>query len=102
MTDRTRQTSNVINKLPVYFKQSTPPSGVDEKIGDMWFNGTEEVRVSSGKPLSSMQKIVDRHKEKKAEKAKTKIKKINSVRSKKEKAERPPIKIPKLKKKRSL
>ena len=100
--DRTRRTSNVINKLPVYFKQSTPPSDVNEKIGDMWFNETSEGRVGSGKPLLSMQKIVDKRKEKEASKSKPKIKKIDSVRSKKEKAERPPIKIPKLKKKRSL
>lgn len=79
--DRTRRTSNVINKLPVYFKQSTPPSGVDEKIGDMWFNGTAEGRVGSGKPLLSIQKLINKRKQK---------------------AERPPIKIPKLKKKRSL
>lgn len=82
MSDRSRQTSNVIKKLTAYFNQSTPPAGVDEKLGDIWFNETTRGVVGSGKPLSSMQKVVSKRK--------------------KEKAERPPVKIPKLKKKRSL
>lgn len=100
MSDRSRQTSNVIKKLTAYFNQSTPPAGVDEKLGDIWFNETTKGRVGSGKPLLSMQKIIDKRKEEKADEPR--IKKINPVRSKKEKAERPSVKIPKLKKKRSL
>ena len=100
MSDRSRQTSNVIKKLTAYFNQSTPPAGVDEKLGDIWFIETTKGRVGSGKPLLSMQKIIDKRKEEKADEPR--IKKINPVRSKKEKAERPSVKIPKLKKKRSL
>lgn len=102
MSDRSRQTSNVIKKLTAYFNQSTPPADVDEKLGDIWFNETTKGRVGSGKPLLSMQKIIDKRKEEKADEPKPRIKKINPVRSRKEKAERPPVKIPKLKKKRSL
>jgi hypothetical protein len=103
MSDRSRQTSNVIKKLTSYFKQSTPPSGVDEKLGDIWFDETTRGVVGSGKPLPSIQKTIDKRKKEKAERPPVKISKLSTVSDrKKDKAERPSVKIPKIKKKRSL
>jgi hypothetical protein len=68
--------------LTAYFKQTAEPPVADTKLGDIWFDQITRSEKTSGKPLPSMQKTIDKRK--------------------KDKAERPPVKIPKLKKKRSL
>lgn len=81
MADNTRKTSNVIHKIPEYYTGTTEPTGDQLKMGDMWFD-EEIVRTkSSGKPLPSVSKIIEKRKQ--------------------EAASRPPVMIPKLNKKRS-
>lgn len=82
MADNTRKTSNVIHMLTAYFKQTVEPPASDAKLGDIWFDQITRSEKTSGTSLPSVQKLVNKRKE--------------------EKANRPPIKIPKLKKKRSL
>ncbi len=82
MADNTRKTSNVIHMLTAYFKQTAEPPASDAKLGDIWFDQITRSEKTSGTSLPSVQKLVNKRKE--------------------EKADRPPIKITNLKQKRSL
>jgi len=78
-----RKTADAIHNIPEYFGPQVDEPTDGMKKGDIWFesDGTRREAPQS-KPLPSMQNTIDKRK--------------------KDKAERPLVKIPKLKKKRSL
>ena len=81
MADNTRKTANAIHKIPEYYTGTTEPTGDQLKMGDIWFEEAVRRAQSSGKPFPSISRDIEKRK--------------------KEAANRPPIKIPKLRKKRS-
>ena len=86
MADNTRKTSNAIHKIPEYYTGTIEPTGDQLKMGDMWFE--ENIirakpsgnSLPSGTSFPSISKIIEKRK--------------------REESSRPPIKIPKLNKKR--
>ncbi len=76
-----RKTADAIHKIPEYYTGTTEPTGDQLKMGDMWFDGEIVRTKSSGTPLPSVSKIIEKRKQ--------------------EAVSRPPVMIPKLSKKRS-
>lgn len=76
-----RKTADAIHSIPEYYTGTIEPTGDQLKMGDVWFEDLVRMAKSSGKPLASISRIVEKRK--------------------KEAAGRPPVKIPKLKRKRS-
>lgn len=76
-----RKTADAVHKIPEYYTGTEEPTGDQLKMGDMWFE-EEIVRArSSGTSFPSISKLIEKRK--------------------REAASRPPVKIPKLNKKRS-
>ena len=59
-----RKTADAIHNIPEYYTGTTEPTGDQLKMGDMWFE-EEIVRArSSGTPLPSISKLIEKRKRK--------------------------------------